>query len=245
MKTGNKNLINSGLMTYNSRAKYLLLIMILMGWAGGCVSFPVQAETISFKGTIIPQTCELSVNGQPKPHDSDGGIDNSYNVTFDGVQAGELKNNKYVESSGQELKLRLSNCDPLAENQRPPVLYIWGEVPDAGTNTDGKLFMSSRISVINSTKGVGVRLRDDTLGANQFVDARPQGNPYRIDLSIPTDKDGKRYLNGVERTFTAYIGGVGGAGIGNQAECNSDSKNMHVLCGGSMALAIHFEFAYQ
>ncbi|EQB98450.1 hypothetical protein B738_24622 [Photorhabdus temperata subsp. temperata M1021] len=216
--------------------------MILMGWGGGCVSFPVQAEKISFRGIIIPQTCELSVNGQSKPVNSEGVIGYDYNVMFDPVKAGDLKMSKYVESSGQELRFQLSNCDPLAENQRPPILYIWGNVPGAGINTDGKLFMSSSAS---TTKGVGVRLRDDTPGANNFVDARPQGNPYRIDLSIPTDKEGKRYLNGLERTFTAYVGGIGDAGIGNQAECNSDSKNMHVLCGGSMALSIHFEFAYQ
>ncbi|MCC8420424.1 MULTISPECIES: fimbrial protein [Photorhabdus] len=231
MKTKNSNLINSELMTYHSRAKYVLLFMMLIGWTIGCVTtFPVQAKdpntnrTINFRGMLLPPTCVLSVNGSSFARNYEGFIDTVY--------ASELRNSKYIARAPLELNFMFSDCD-LGESK--PAFYIWSDVPAI---TDRELFMPD--ANFNSTKGVGVRLFDE--GTNKFVEVRNETDPYRVDLSDSVKGNGGK-LEGTMRRFRAYVGGLGDTN--NPVTCKTESNDTNVLCGGAAAVKIHFEFVYQ
>ncbi|WP_387690019.1 fimbrial protein [Photorhabdus sp. RM71S] len=233
MKTKNSNLINSELMTYHSRAKYVLLFMMLIGWTIGCVTtFPVQADTdtertINFRGMLLPPTCVLSVNGS-----SFAGF---YNDDFAPVYASELRNSKYIARDPVELNFMFSDCD-LGESK--PAFYIWSDVPAI---TDRELFMPDDSDVVNnSTKGVGVRLFDE--GTSKFVEVRKGTDPYRVDLSDSVKGNGGK-LEGTMRRFRAYVGGLGDTN--NPVTCKTENNDTNVLCGGVADVKIHFEFVYQ
>ncbi|MCC8373028.1 hypothetical protein CKY10_04170 [Photorhabdus sp. HUG-39] len=229
MKTKNSNLINSELMAYHSRAKYVLLFMMLIGWTIGCVTtFPVQAKdpdtnrTINFRGMLLPPTCVLSVNGSS--------FADFYNYYIDPVYASELRNSKYIARDPLELNFMFSDCD-LGESK--PAFYIWSDVPAI---TDPELFMDGS----STAKGVGVRILDEK--TNKFVQVRNETDPYRVDLSDSVKGNGGK-LEGTMRRFRAYVGGVGDEK--NPATCKTESNDTNVLCGGVAAVKIHFEFVYQ
>ncbi|PQQ37413.1 hypothetical protein C6H68_13685 [Photorhabdus luminescens] len=234
MKTKNSNLINSELMAYHSRAKYVLLFMMLIGWTIGCVTtFPVQAKdpntnrTINFRGILLPPTCVLSVNGSS--------FADTYSDEFAPVYANELRNSKYIARYPVELNFMFSDCD-LGESK--PAFYIWSNVPAI---TDPELFMPDDSNVINnSTKGVGVRLFDE--GTSKFVEVRNETDPYRVDLSDSVKGNGGK-LEGTMRRFRAYVGGLGDTN--NPVTCKTGSNSINVLCGGVADVKIHFEFVYQ
>ncbi|RAX12688.1 fimbrial protein [Photorhabdus bodei] len=228
MKTKNSNLINSELMTYHSRAKYVLLFMMLIGWTIGCVTtFPVQADkdterTIIFRGMLLPPTCVLSMNGSS--------FAESYNEYFAPVYASELRNSKYIARDPVELNFMFSDCD-LGESR--PALYIWSDVPAI---TDPELFMDN----YSTAKGVGVRILDEK--TNKFVQVKDEAHPYRVDLSDSVKGNGGK-LEGAMRRFRAYVGGLGD--INNPVTCKTESNDTNVLCGGIANVNIHFEFVYQ
>ncbi|AKH63506.1 MULTISPECIES: fimbrial protein [Photorhabdus] len=229
MKTKNSNLINSELMAYHSRAKYVLLFMMLIGWTIGCVTtFPVQAKdpdtnrTINFRGMLLPPTCVLSVNGS-----SFAGV---YDDGFAPVYASELRNSKYIARDPLELNFMFSDCD-LGESK--PAFYIWSDAPAI---TDPELFMDGS----STAKGVGVRILDEK--TNKFVQVRDETDPYRVDLSDSVKGNGGK-LEGTMRRFRAYVGGVGDEK--NPATCKTESNDTNVLCGGIANVSIHFEFVYQ
>ncbi|MGS0628048.1 MULTISPECIES: fimbrial protein [Photorhabdus] len=222
MKAKNNTLINRELITCHSRAKYSLLIMILIGWIIGCVSLSVQADgkniEITIKGNLLRPTCALSVNG--KYGGSSGG---SYDDTMPQVYANQLRNSKYVESSALDLEVQLSHCSP----GQSPALYIWSLY--AGNSDDSELFMPADGTA--SAEGVGIRLLD--VSTNQFVKVKPINDPFKVPLPSAGD--------GTTRTFRAYVGGLGDKN--NPATCKSDGTN--VLCGGTANVQIHFEFSYE
>ncbi|WP_323838316.1 fimbrial protein [Photorhabdus africana] len=229
MKTKNSNLINSELMTYHSRAKYVLLFMMLIGWTIGCVmTFPVQAKdpntnrTINFRGMLLPPTCVLSVNGSS--------FAGTYMDGFAPVYASELRNSKYIARDPLELNFMFSDCD-LGESK--PAFYIWSDAPAI---TDPELFMDDS----STAKGVGVRILDEK--TNKFVQVRKEDDPYRVDLSDSVKGNGGK-LEGTMRRFRAYVGGVGDEK--NPATCKTESNDTNVLCGGIANVSIHFEFVYQ
>ncbi|MBS9438310.1 type 1 fimbrial protein [Photorhabdus noenieputensis] len=219
MKAKNNTLIKRELITCHSRTKYSLLIMVLIGWLIACVPLSVQADgknaEITIKGNLLPPTCALSVNGKY------GGAD-GYDVTMPQVYASQLKNSKYVESSALDLVFELSHCSP----GQSPTLYIWSS---NFVTQDPELFMP----VNNTTKGVGIRLRD--LGNQQFVKVEPSNKPFQVPL--PSAEDG------TTRTFRAYVGGLGDKN--NPVTCKTESNEPNVLCGGEAQVTIHFEFSYE
>ncbi len=221
MKMKNNTLIKRELITCHSRAKYLWLIMVLIGWIIGCVAFSVQADgkniEIAIKGNLLPPTCALSVNGKY------GGAD-GYNVAMPQVYASQLKNSKYVESSALDLEFQLSHCSP----GQSPALYIWSS---NFVTQDRELFMP--VNDGGTTKGVGIRLQD--LGNQTFVEVKPSSDPFQV--LLPFAKDG------ATRTFRAYVGGLGDKN--NPATCKTESNETNVLCGGIAQVGIHFEFSYE
>ncbi|OCA52445.1 fimbrial protein [Photorhabdus namnaonensis] len=224
MKAKNSTLINRELITCHSRAKYSLLIMILIGWIIGCVALSVQADgkniEITIKGNLLRPTCALSVNGK-----YGGSTGSGYDDTMPQVYANQLRNSKYVESSALDLEFQLSHCSP----GQSPALYIWTN--GARNSSDLELFMPA--NDVGTTKGVGIRLRD--LGNQTFVKAQPINDPFQVPLPSAGD--------GVTRTFRAYVGGFGDKN--NPVTCKTGSNETSVLCGGEARVTIHFEFSYE
>ncbi|QXF31941.1 hypothetical protein B0X70_01165 [Photorhabdus akhurstii] len=183
MKMKNNTLIKRELITCHSRAKYLWLIMVLIGWIIGCVALSAQAIEITIKGNLLRPTCALSVNGKY------GGASGGYTGLMPQVYASQLRNSKYVESSALDLEFQLSHCSP----GQSPALYIWTD----GASNSGDLELFMPVNNTGTTEGVGIRLRD--LGNQQFVEAKPSNKPFQV--SLPLAKDG------VTRTFRAYVGG--------------------------------------
>ncbi len=216
MKMKNNTLIKRELITCHSRAKYLWLIMVLIGWIIGCVALSAQAIEITIKGNLLPPTCVLSVNGK-----YGGGYGYSRNMPE--VYASQLKNSKYVESSALDLEFQLSHCSP----GQSPALYIWGS---NFVTQDSELFMPADDG---TTKGVGIRLQD--LGDQTFVKVKPSSDPFQVLLPLAKD--------GVTRTFRAYVGGLGDKD--NPATCKTESNETNRLCGGLAEVGIHFEFSYE
>ncbi|WP_036768285.1 fimbrial protein [Photorhabdus australis] len=219
MKMKNNTLISRELITCHSRAKYLWLIMVLIGWIIGCVALSAQAIEITIKGNLLRPTCALSVNGNY------GGATGTYEGTMPQVYASQLKNSKYVESSFLDLEFQLSHCSP----GQSPALYIWTAGPI--NSGDSELFIP--VNDAGTTKGVGIRLQD--LGDQTFVTVKPSSDPFQVLLPLAKD--------GVTRTFRAYVGGLGDKN--NPATCKTESNETNVLCGGETRVTIHFEFSYE
>ncbi|MFD0709524.1 fimbrial protein [Photorhabdus akhurstii] len=219
MKMKNNTLIKRELITCHSRAKYLWLIMVLIGWIIGCVALSAQAIEITIKGNLLPPTCALSVNGK---YGGAGG----YGVIMPQVYASQLRNSKYVESSALDLEFQLSHCSP----GQSPALYIWGS---NFVTQDSELFMP--VNNTGTAEGVGIRLQD--LGDQTFVKVKPSSDPFQVLLPLAKD--------GVTRTFRAYVGGRGDKN--NPATCKTESNeaNINMLCGGTANVRIHFEFSYE
>ncbi|TDB48710.1 fimbrial protein [Photorhabdus luminescens] len=222
MKVKNNTLINRELIACHSRAKYSLLIMVLIGWSIGCVAWSVQAVgknniEITFTGKMLPPTCALSVNG--KYGGNTGGV---YIGDMPQVYASQLRNSKYVEDSALDLVFQLSHCS----SGQSPALYIWA---DNNSTSDSHLFMPADGTA--TAEGVGIRLLD--VSTNQFVKVKPINDPFKVPLPSAGD--------GTTRMFRAYVGGLGDKD--KPATCKSDGAN--VLCGGSASVQIHFEFSYE
>ncbi|KER04296.1 hypothetical protein MEG1DRAFT_01066 [Photorhabdus temperata subsp. temperata Meg1] len=218
----NKKLMNSCLIGYRNRTKYLLLVMIMVGLSVNLV-LPVQAQTqphdttahFSLDGFLLPPTCVLSVNGMS------GG---KYSINYEKpYRASQFKDGVSLEETRKTLKFTLSGCNqaPLkgdgTQIRKQPTLFVWGN-KDTDSNNLYLFWMPG-----STAKWVGILLSKEG-GVNQGpVKVKSVEDPVRFDFEPNLDKD-----DGQSMTFSVVMAG----------------DKEHRVIGGELLVSIHFEFEY-